>query len=462
MENRCMDCMRELDAGVTVCPHCGFDRSRYVPPKMALPPGSSLANSGYFIGRVLEQTEHDMKYAGHALASGENVVIWEYFPRRISERQDNHSFLQWRVPKGTEKFLQREFIAEVFQESTDPFWKRNPNIRDAFYQNRTSYIVTSRESKELESLVAHFANRRDSYMLSGSLLHSRYLIGRVLYTDDFSVNYSALDILTNSRISVRECFPRYIAHRNANPSRFNRVSWKSSSIDYRPKMQQVGWPKFVEKVKKLPQSSIIPTASVAWPRDFFFDADNDNVYIISDDIEGETLCSVLYKHGAMSVSDSIRLLLPIMQDIQLLHKSGITHGLINLENIIFRPDGRVGLRELGAEKDPPESLMIATPIDEYFPFFPSSSDFYCLCMTLYACLTGTTLFPNQGGYNGNQGRYSVGGIKDISLSDMKEPLPSFLETLLRSELSPRKFWEPEQVQSIDELLSACMLFVSNH
>lgn len=48
----CYNCMKEKDRADGICPHCGFDNSRYRWQENELPPLTPL-NGKYLVGRAL-------------------------------------------------------------------------------------------------------------------------------------------------------------------------------------------------------------------------------------------------------------------------------------------------------------------------------------------------------------------------------------------------------------------------
>ena len=80
----CINCFEKIKSSA-VCPHCGFDQSKYVPKDHHLPPRTVL-QSRYIVGRVMGQAGIWITYAGFDTVLNRKVSVKEYFPYGIASR----------------------------------------------------------------------------------------------------------------------------------------------------------------------------------------------------------------------------------------------------------------------------------------------------------------------------------------------------------------------------------------
>ena len=153
-ENRCMGCMRGLDADVSVCPHCGFDRTQYVQPENALSPGSLMGDGKYQVGRVLGQGGLSITYIALYETLDVRVAIKEYMPKGRACRTGDSTSVNWSVGMEEQKSGRESFIKEAQKMAQTGDTPGVVPVRDIFYQNGTAYIVTDyAEGETLESYV---------------------------------------------------------------------------------------------------------------------------------------------------------------------------------------------------------------------------------------------------------------------------------------------------------------------
>lgn len=131
--------------------------------------------------------------------------------------------------------------------------------------------------------------------------------------------------------------------------------------------------------------------------DFGEDPDTGLFYLIMDYVPGGTLAGKLALEGPMDVAAAVKYAVVAARTLDAVHRSGMTHGGIKPENILFSSDGTLKLADLGlsmmlnsgdalrgAEISPyvaPERVTGASPVD-------CRSDVYSLGVMLFEMLTG--------------------------------------------------------------------------
>lgn len=135
---RCINCMRETDGGA--CPHCGFDAAQYRPPDDALPPGSSLNEEKYVIGRVLGRGGFGITYVALDRNLGLRVAVKECMPQNAAWR-DGGASVQWRAPVHEQESMMENFVREARKMAQIYGISGVVPVREYFYDNETAYIV---------------------------------------------------------------------------------------------------------------------------------------------------------------------------------------------------------------------------------------------------------------------------------------------------------------------------------
>lgn len=82
--NRCMQCMKALENGESVCSRCGFSASA-VQPEPYLPLGTILKGR-YVLGKMIKKTVDSAVYIGFDTVSSKTIEIREFFPLPMAER----------------------------------------------------------------------------------------------------------------------------------------------------------------------------------------------------------------------------------------------------------------------------------------------------------------------------------------------------------------------------------------
>ncbi len=125
--------------------------------------------------------------------------------------------------------------------------------------------------------------------------------------------------------------------------------------------------------------------------------DGDAIYLIMDYVEGKDLCDVIDEQGALDVDATARILEPVADALEELHRAGYIHRDVSPENIRVDARGRGVLLDLGSVLVDSEQLrgtILVTP--GYAPpeqYGASNTqgpwtDVYGLAATAYHCLCG--------------------------------------------------------------------------
>lgn len=132
---------------------------------------------------------------------------------------------------------------------------------------------------------------------------------------------------------------------------------------------------------------------------------NGTAYYVMEFLDGSSLRDYVNRHGALSESDALRLMIPIIRAVEFLHSERITHLDIKPGNIMLdTSDGamRPVLIDFGQSKhygaDGSVTCTVSAagfsdgyaPIEQYAGIagFSPTADIYALAATLLFCLTG--------------------------------------------------------------------------
>jgi len=225
----------------------------------------------------------------------------------------------------------------------------------------------------------------------GTMIHDRYIAGRILGQGGFGITYLGLDSLLGLKLAIKEYYPAGVAVRNTA----NRTVMNASS-ETREDFKR-GMEKFLEEARILARFEGQP--NIVSVRDFF--EENGTAYMVMTYLEGRTLQKYLEEQGGrLSFRDAMDTLSPVMDALDEVHASGLIHRDISPDNIFVTRNGQVKLLDFGASKSainlaqqkshsvvlkrgysPPEQYQSRGSLGPW-------TDVYGMAATLYRCVTG--------------------------------------------------------------------------
>jgi len=221
-----------------------------------------------------------------------------------------------------------------------------------------------------------------------TILHGRYIIGRVLGQGGFGITYVGWDLLLEIKVAIKEYYPTGQASRQNNSS---RLVWNSTG-GRAP--EGSGGDAFLKEARKMARISGVP--EIVRVLDTF--CDNETAYIIMEFVEGETLKTLTEKFGTISFEDCVRMFMPLLEGLDKVHAQGLIHRDISPDNIMMQGDGSLRLLDFGAAKDTSvkksaTSQLIAkhgfSPVEQYTgKGIGPWTDVYAICATIYYLVTG--------------------------------------------------------------------------
>lgn len=222
---------------------------------------------------------------------------------------------------------------------------------------------------------------------SGHVL-TDYKFERVLGQGSFGITYLATDVMLNRKVAVKEYFPREFAARDStltvraagNSDDRNNFNW--------------GLKRFLEEARVL---AVFDHPNIIQVRRFF--EANGTAYLVMDYCDGIPLDELLKTNGVLSESQLESFLPPILDALEIIHKTNFLHRDIKPANIFIKKDGSPVLLDFGAARQELVShsksiTAIATPGYAAFEQYSSHgnqgpwTDIYGLAATIYRAITG--------------------------------------------------------------------------
>lgn len=248
----------------------------------------------------------------------------------------------------------------------------------------------------------------NTLLLPGSILSENYIIGGVIGIGGFGVTYLAYNKSADSKVAVKEYFPRNIAHRASDGITVSIVSADDSATF------EAGMEKLYNEAEIV--SGFKDNPNIVTIYDFF--RANNTVYLTMEFLRGKTLKEYIRDYGVLDPLKTVYVAQCVLNALSAMHGANVLHRDISPDNIILCGNGDVKLIDFGAARQivaertqnfsaivkfgfaPPEQYRKK---DEQGPW----SDIYSLGATLYYALTGDipsdpmSRFDNDDTFNEN-------------------------------------------------------------
>lgn len=134
---KCFNCMNDLSASEEKCPACGTVYDNTPKAEYHLPPETILADR-YILGYAIKETEVFIAYVAWDKEENKKVIINEYFPAFLSER--NEALSVEPENKKTSHIFMRG-LAAFKDECVDLKDMPNVDVIGGFEENNTYYCV---------------------------------------------------------------------------------------------------------------------------------------------------------------------------------------------------------------------------------------------------------------------------------------------------------------------------------
>ena len=228
-----------------------------------------------------------------------------------------------------------------------------------------------------------------SYIAPGTMLHERYLVGKVISANGQGATYIAYDTAVSCKVLLNEYMPEGLCVRvKGKPTisvNYNNLArYKALMAEY------TELNKSLAKMRSL-SSHLSPTL------DLF--AENNTTYAVYEYIEGIKLVDYLKENaGELSWSEVSAMFPPLFTTLSLVHNAGVIHRGISPETIYVTDKGELkltnfcisGLRTVNTELSTEIFEGYAAP-EQYSAASRQGTwtDVYGICSVLYRILTGS-------------------------------------------------------------------------
>lgn len=229
-------------------------------------------------------------------------------------------------------------------------------------------------------------------VIKGQKINDRYLIVRSIGEGGMANVYLAHDTILDREVAIK-ILRGDLANDEKFVRRFQREALSASSLSH---------PNIVEM--------------------YDVGEDNGTYYIVMEYVDGKTLKQLVKRRGALTLSESIDIMLQLTDGISQAHETGIIHRDLKPQNILIKDDGSIKITDFGiamalnsTQLTQTNSVMGSV---HYLPPEQASgkgstvrSDIYSMGILFYELLTGKLPFKGE-------------NAVEIALKHMKDPLPS--------------------------------------
>ena len=154
----------------------------------------------------------------------------------------------------------------------------------------------------------------------------------------FGITYLARDTNLDQPVAIKEYLPTDVATRKADSTVRPRADDQTDRFRW-------GLDRFIREARTLARfdhPNIVRVYSV-----FEF---NNTAYMVMRFEEGENLASLLERRRTLPEAELLRVLLPVLDGLELIHNAGFIHRDIKPDNIHIRTDGSPVLLDFGSAR----------------------------------------------------------------------------------------------------------------
>ena len=230
-----------------------------------------------------------------------------------------------------------------------------------------------------------------SQIRPGTVLAQRYEVGFALKIGLYTITYIAYDLQREEKVIVKEYYPSQLCSRVDGGNRIGIRAGGEQKTFY-----ERGLTQFLKEAKDLHSVSVpflIPVQDVF--------TENATAYMVMPYLNGKTLEAAIAEKKRFSITETLALMMPVMDITDRLHQKGILHLNIHPGNIFLVDSGEVILMDSGRYSrsfvDAPmetigeNSRYQAPEIRNLHEKIDGSVDVYSICTIMYEMITGTEI-----------------------------------------------------------------------
>jgi hypothetical protein len=227
----------------------------------------------------------------------------------------------------------------------------------------------------------------DFVALKAGQVIGRYEVVSILGQGGFGITYRARDVQLGREVAIKEYLPSALAVRQDGTTVLPRSTKMAEDFTW-------GRERFVSEGRTL--ASLHGAPAIVNVFDFL--EANGTAYIVMELLSGETLEDRLKRDGKLDAEAVDRILWPLLDGLEVVHKAGFLHRDIKPANILLNREGKPTLIDFGASRAAMAGRTTAlTAI--FTPGYAAAeqmtsakqgpwTDIYGLSATLYHAITG--------------------------------------------------------------------------
>ena len=229
------------------------------------------------------------------------------------------------------------------------------------------------------------------HMVPETIIHGKYILGRVLGYGGFGVTYLGWDARLERKVAIKEYMPSDLSIRM--PGETMLTVYHGEAAD----QFEVGLQRFIEEAQRLAKFNQLE--GVVDIYDTFIE--NNTGYIVMQFLEGITVKEIIKANGALPFDTAQEIVVNVLATLKEVHKEGIIHRDLSPDNIFITTNNEVKLLDFGAARYAAifhsKSLSVIlkpgyAPEEQYRSRGNQGpwSDIYALAATFYRMVTGIT------------------------------------------------------------------------
>jgi len=271
-----------------------------------------------------------------------------------------------------------------------------------------------------------------------------YRLERVLGQGGFGITYLARDTNLDQAVAIKEYLPVEVATRRADSTVRPRADDQSDRYRW-------GLDRFLREARTLARfdhPNIVRVLSV-----FEF---NGTAYMVMRFEEGENFAALLERRRTVAEDELMRVLLPVLDGLELIHNAGFIHRDIKPDNIHIRVDGSPVLLDFGSARGSlgqgrTVTILVApgyAPFEQYYSSGENQgpwTDLYGLGATCYRAIAGVAPLDAI-----TRSKGVLGSAREILVPARTIAAGRYSERVLRAVDHALEFAEKDRPQSIAE------------
>lgn len=231
--------------------------------------------------------------------------------------------------------------------------------------------------------------KQPHYLMPGTLLGNRFIVGTVIGVGGFGITYKCFDTTLGVTVAVKEFYPAGLVNRAPGERRVGLLSGDKEG-QYQERLER-----FLMEAQSVAQFG--KAKDIVNVFDFF--EENGTAYIIMEYIDGVLLKDYLDRQGVIEPELAMNIIMLIIEAVKKIHSKGIIHRDISPDNIFITNENEIKVFDFGAAQlnDSREGMAAEpvikvgySPLEQYRDKSKQGyyTDVYAVGAILYQMLTG--------------------------------------------------------------------------